>query len=176
MSRAVRSRVLTAIVMAGMLYVFGYKRRAMPPQAQATAGSESRESRPTVPDGAAAGAPESVVWRMVEASRAGDPARYVDCYTGEMAPRLRKDFEEMGFARSHDYLIDAHRRLKGVAVQSPRMSSPLEALIPVEYVYEDRNEVQQVHVKKVGGLWRIDRVEGAERIKTFVPYGAPVER
>jgi hypothetical protein len=42
-------------------------------------------------------------------------------------------------------------------------------------VYEDRNEVQQIQVKRVAGAWRIDRVDGAERIKTLVPYGAPVE-
>jgi hypothetical protein len=112
---------------------------------------------------------------MVDASRAGDPARYLDCYTGELEPRLRRDFEEMGSARFRDYLLDAHRRLKGVAVRSPRVSSPFEAQIQVEYVYEDRNEVQQVYVKRVGGLWKIDRVEGAERIKTLVPYGTPVE-
>jgi hypothetical protein len=82
----------------------------------------------------------------------------------------------MGSARSHDYLLDAYRQLKGVAVRSPRISSPFEAQIPVEYIYEDRNEVQQVYVKKVDGLWKIDRVEGVDRIKTLVPYGAPVEK
>jgi len=160
--------------MVGILWVFGYKRRAISPQTQATASGESHEARPTAPD-STAGAPDSVVWRMVDAARAGDPARYLDCYTGELEPRLRRDFEEMGAARSRDYLLDAHRRLKGVAVRSPRMSSPFEAQIPVEYVYEDRNEVQQVYVKRVGGLWKIDRVDGAERIKTLVPYGTPVE-
>jgi hypothetical protein len=162
--------------MAGIVWVFGYKRRAIAPQAQATAGGESGKLRSTAPDDTAGAAPESVVWRMVDASRAGDPAGYLECYTGEMAARLFKDFQEMGAARSHDYLVEAHRQLKGVAVRSPRMSSSLEAEIPVEYVYEDRNELQQVFVKKVGGVWKVERVESAERIKTLVPYGAPVER
>jgi hypothetical protein len=172
MSRSI-SRVLTIALMTGILWAVGYTRRELSTRAQPTSGGELHESRAT-PD-SAAGAPDSVVWRMLDAARAGDPARYLECYTGEMQPRLRRDFEEMGSARSGTYLLDAHRRLKGVAVRLPRMSSPIQAQIPVEYVYEDRNEVQQFHVKKVGGVWKIERVEGAERIKTLVPYGAPVE-
>jgi hypothetical protein len=164
--------------MAGILWTFGYRRRTVAP-GPATAAGESRESagsRATAPDAAAGGAPESVLWRMVDAARAGDPARYLECYTGDLEPRLRKDFQEMGAVRSRDYLLDVHRRLKGVAVQSPSVSSAFEAQVPVEYVYEDRNEIQQVFVKKVDGVWKIDRVDGAERIKTLVPYGTPVDR
>jgi hypothetical protein len=162
--------MLTIALMAGILGFFAYKQRAISPRSQRTASGES--NAPAPPSG---GAPESVVWRMVEASRAGDPARYLECYTGEMEPRLRRDFQEMGSARFRDYLLEAHRQLKGVAVRPPQMSSPFEAQIPVEYVYEDRNEVQQVYVKRVAGSWKIDRVDGAERIKTLVPYGVPVE-
>jgi len=177
MSRSVLSRVLTVLLMAGMLWMFGYKRQAIFRQAQpaASGSGESHESQVPAPE-SPAGPPDSVVWRMVGASRAGDPARYLDCYTGEMEPRLRRDFEEMGAARSRNYLLETHRHLKGVAVRSPRMSSPIEAQVPVEYVYEDRNEVQRFYVKNVGGVWKIDRVEGAERIKTLVPYGTPVEQ
>jgi hypothetical protein len=169
MNRSVLARVLTVALMAGMLWTFGRKQRAFSPQAQP---SDKSGASATGPDDAGGG-PESVVWRMVDATRAGDPAGYLECYAGEMEPRLRRDFQEMGSVRSRDYLLEAHRQLKGVAVQSPRMSSPSEAQIPVEYVYEDRNEVQQVYVKRIGGLWKIDRVEGAEQIKTLVPYGTP---
>src|SRR5713101_3837922 len=138
MSRSVLSRVLTVLLMAGMFWMFGYKRQAISRQAHPTASGsgESHESQAPAPD-SAAGQPDSVVWRMVDASRAGDAARYLDCYTGEMEPRLRSDFQEMGAARSRNYLLEAHRHLKGVAVRSLRMSSPIEAQIPVEYVYED---------------------------------------
>jgi hypothetical protein len=44
----------------------------------------------------------------------------------------------------------------------------------VEYVYRDRNEVQFVYMKKEPPTWRIYQVDGAERIKTLVPYGSPV--
>ena len=82
MARSLLSRVLTVALMAAVLWVFGYKRRAIAPQAQATLGGEPREPRPAVPEDSIAEAPvESVVWRMVDASRAGDPSRYLDCYT-----------------------------------------------------------------------------------------------
>jgi hypothetical protein len=195
MNRSVLSKVLTIALMSGMLWFFAREQRSISIRPQRTAGanapapgrnasngsddsngsSGSSISNESPGNNVSAGAPESVVWRMVEASRAGDPARYLACYTGEMEPRLRRDFQEMGAPRSRDYLLEAHRRLKGVAVRSPRMQSPLDAQISVEYVYEDRNEVQQIHVKRVAGSWKIDRVDGAERIKTLVPYGAPVE-
>jgi hypothetical protein len=54
------------------------------------------------------------------------------------------------------------------------MSSAGEGRIAVEYVYQDRNEVQQVVVRREGGQWKIVQVESAERIKTLVPYGTPV--
>ena len=176
-SRPVLSRALTVAVMAGILWRFGYERRAVPELATGAGESrESVESRSSTSDAVTEGAPESAVWRMVDAARAGDPARYLECYTGDLKPRIRKDFQEMGPVRSRDYLLDAHRQLKGVAVRSPQMRSAFEAQVPVEYVYEDRNEVQRVYVKKVDGLWKIDRVDGAERIETPVPYGTPVER
>src|ERR1700682_730383 len=117
MHRSVLSKVLTIALMAGMLWFFAREQRAISPRPQRTAGANApapgRDASSVSND--SAGAPESVVWRMVEASRAGDPAGYLACYTGEMEPRLRRDFEDMGAAHSRDYLLDAHRRLKGVA-------------------------------------------------------------
>lgn len=175
-SRSTVSRALTVALMAAMLWAFGHRRRPIGGESRASVDSSALvSSRPPMAS-ESGGAPESAVWGMVEAARVGDPARYLECYTGDLERRLRKDFEGMGPARSREYLLDAHRHLKGVAVRPPRVSSRLEAQIPVEYVYDDRNEVQQVYVRKVGGSWKIDRVDGAERVKTLVPYGTPVER
>jgi hypothetical protein len=172
MSRPLLSRTITVALMAGVLSAAAYRQRTASPQSRRPAGVESNAATPEK----ASARPESVVWRMVDASRIGDLSSYLECYTGEMEPRLRRNFQEMGSARSHEYLREAHRQLQGVAVGSPQMGSPFEGRIPVEYVYEDRNEVQQVYVKLVDGAWKIERVEGAERIKTAIPYGTPVER
>jgi hypothetical protein len=172
MNRPVLSQALTIALMAVILWFAASRQRAASPQASRPASVESNASRPE----SAGARPESVVWRMLDASRDGDPARYLECYAGEIEPRLRKGFQEMGSARSRDYLQEAHRQLKGVAVRSLQMSSPSEAQMTVEYVYEDRNEIQHVYVQSVDGLWKIERLDGAERIRTLVPYGAPVER
>ena len=118
--------------------------------------------------------PESAIWRMVDASRAADPEKYLACYSGEMERQLRQNYREMGAERFQEYLAGTHRQIKGIAVSPPRMSSAGEGRIAVEYVYQDRNEVQQVVVRREGGQWKIVQVESAERIKTLVPYGTPV--
>ncbi len=45
----------------------------------------------------------------------------------------------------------------------------------VEYVYQDRNEAQSMYLEKLSGAWKIARVEAAERVKTLIPYGTPVQ-
>ena len=118
--------------------------------------------------------PETAIWRMVDASRAGDVERYLACYTGEMARLLRQNLLEMGEPRFREYLLATHRAVKGVAVSPPQMTSATEGRIPVEYVYQDRNEVQQVYLRNDPGGWKIFRVESAERVPTLIPYGTPV--
>jgi len=151
-------QALTALLMAGLLGFFVYKQRGSSPSSPA----------------AVEDAPESAVWRMVDAARAGDPGRYLDCYTGEMEGLLQRNLQEMGVERFRQYLTGAHRQVKGIAVTAPQMTSAGEGRISVEYVYQDRNELQQVFVRRVGKQWKIFRVESAERIKTLVPYGTPV--
>lgn len=148
------AQALTLVLMACLLGLFAYRQRGSPPPEEITA--------------------ESAIWRMVDAARAADPERYLDCYTGEMEGQLRRNFQEMGPARFSEYLSTTHRQVKGIAVSPPQMTSSSEGRISVEYVYQDRNEVQQVHVRQVGKQWKIFRVESAERIKTLVPYGTPV--
>lgn len=148
------AQALTLVLMACLLGFFAFRQRGSAPVEENTA--------------------ESAIWRMVDAARAADPERYLDCYTGEMERQLRRNLQEMGSARFGEYLSSSHRQVKGIAVSPPQMSSPTEGRISVEYVYQDRNEVQQVQVRQVGKQWKIFRVESAERIKTLVPYGTPV--
>lgn len=151
------SQALTFVLLVALLGIFAYR-------AYQQSASGFREEN----------IPQSAIWRMVDASRAADLERYLDCYTGEMERFLRQNLQEMGPARFREYLSATQRQVKGIAVSAPQMSSPREGRVSVEYVYADRNEVQQVYLRQVGKQWKIFRVEGAERIKTLVPYGAPV--
>lgn len=149
------AQALTIVFIAGVFGFFAYRqRRSAPPPEQDT--------------------PESAIWRMLDASRDGDPERYLRCYAGEMERQLRQNLKDMGEARFREYLRNHQREVKGIAVSPPQMSGNEEARINVEYVYADRNETQQVMVRRAGRQWRIFRVDGSERIKTLVPYGAPV--
>ena len=154
MKKKTLAQGLTLLLIASIFGFFAYKQRASAPAEDNT--------------------PESAIWRMVDASRAADLEPYLQCYTGEMERLLRRNLQEMGAARFREYLANTHRQVKGVAVSPPQMASPSEGRISVEYVYQDRNEVQQVHVRLVGKQWKIFRVDSAERIKTLVPYGTPV--
>jgi hypothetical protein len=44
----------------------------------------------------------------------------------------------------------------------------------VEYIYGNRNEVQNVYLRKESSRWRIEKVAGAEQIKTLLPFGSAV--
>ncbi len=157
MTKKTAGQALTLLLMASILGFFAYRQRARAPAA--AAGENS---------------PESALWRMVEAARAADIEPYLECYTGEMERLLRQNLKEMGPEKFRAYLLETQRQVKGVAISPPQMASPTEGRVPVEYVYQDRNEVQQVHLRQVGGRWKIFRVETAERVKTLVPYGTPV--
>src|SRR2546422_530222 len=99
--------------------------------------------------------PEAAVWRVMDALRGGDPEVYLRCYTDEMESHLRRNLQEMGAARFHEYLLNTHRQVKGIAVSPPQMNEAGEARVAVEYVHADRNEKQQLSLRRVGGEWKV---------------------
>ncbi len=150
------AKALTLALLAGIAGTFIYRQRTAP----TSRGGEA--------------SPESTIWRMLEASRASDPNRYLNCFTGNLERRLEKNLQEMGRARFDESLANALRPVKGVAVKAPQMISDTEGRVSVEYVFADGNEVQQVYLQRVGAEWKIYRVDGAERARALIPYGTPV--
>jgi hypothetical protein len=117
--------------------------------------------------------PQDAIYGMLDAARTGNVSAYLASYTGAMLSFLQESVRETTEAAFSGYLRDSNTAIKGVAVSDPQINDR-EATARVEYVYQDRNEVQIVHLEKVGGEWKIARVDGAERVKTLVPYGTPV--
>lgn len=118
--------------------------------------------------------PQDTVYTMLAAARTGDVKAYLDSYTGQMAVTLRQhaaDLSESGFAR---YLRDSNAAVKGVAVSEVKTTADNETEARVEYVYQDRNEVQWLYLEKTRAGWKISRLDNQERVKTLVPYGTPV--
>jgi len=119
--------------------------------------------------------PQDTIYAMLDAARAGNVAAYLACYSGALQASLQqsaRESTEAGFAR---YLRDSNAAIKGVAVNDPQPVAENEVGVRVEYVYQERNEAQTMHLEKVNGAWKITRVDGAERVKTLIPYGTPVQ-
>jgi hypothetical protein len=152
MTRPRLSNAATVLLLAGLLAL----------------GTLRRQGDPQV-------SPRDPIYAMLDAARAGDGKRYLEQYTGSMAALLKRTAEEKTDTGFQIWLKSCNAEVKGVAISDPQMISDREASIHVEYVYQDRNEIQLVFVEQVGRAWKIARVDSAEQIKTLVPYGAPVE-
>lgn len=117
--------------------------------------------------------PRDVIYSMLDAARDGLVDDYLDCYAGQMERTLRQSMEEMGPERFSEFLRERNRDIKGIAMNAPEESGD-EAQVRVEYVYADRNEVQQIFLERAGDIWKIARVSEIQRVETPVPYGTPV--
>ena len=120
-------------------------------------------------------APQDPIYSMLDAARQGDVNAYLACYTGAMRTALEASVRETGAEGFVRYLRESNAAIKGVALQEPEKVSETESKVRVEYVYQDRNEVQNIYLEKAGAAWKIARVDGADRVKTLVPYGTPGE-
>jgi hypothetical protein len=118
--------------------------------------------------------PEDGVYAMLDAARTGDAKAYLACYTGHMRDLLSQSANEAGSAGFVKYLQTSNRAILGVAIGAPEQIGNGRVKARVEYVYRDRNEVQQVYLTQDGSKWRIYQVDSAEQVKTLVPYGSAV--
>src|ERR1700732_3156668 len=120
------------------------------------------------PSSIAGQGPQDTVYAMLNAAKAGDVKAYLASYTGQMEASLRQTL-------TANYLKDSHAAIKGVAVSDPQKITDLEAKVRVEYIYQDRNEVQMVYLEKGPDGWKISRVDSDERVQTLIPYGTPMK-
>jgi hypothetical protein len=116
--------------------------------------------------------PESVIWRMSDATRSGEVDAYLNCFDGELRQNLEKTVADMGERKFSDYLQRLNQEITGIAVSDIKLTGEAIADLRVEFVYRGKNETQQHHLVLRDGTWKIDRVEESERIKTLIPYGA----
>jgi hypothetical protein len=110
---------------------------------------------------------------MLNAARAGDTKAYLDAFSGPMREQLVQVMKENGDSNFAAYLKSQNAAYQGVAVSVTDRPSDTEAQARVEYVYDNRNEVQRVFLRKES-RWRIVKVAGAEQVKTLLPFGTTV--
>jgi len=123
------------------------------------------ESRPS--------SPEDAVYSMIDAERAGDPKAYLDSFTGSTRDQLLQVIKEKGEPTFASYLTQ-NAAFQGVAVTVTDRPTLEEALVRVEYVYGDRNEVQNLYLKREGERWKVLKVAGAEPTESPFLFGSRV--
>jgi hypothetical protein len=165
------AQVLTALILAAALGATVARRNGWKIPGWSTLnGNMSAFRQP------AKSTPQDAIYAMLDAARDGDVKKYLAAYTGSMETALRQSITESSEAAFRKYLQDTNAALKGVAVMAPDESvGDREVKIRVEYVYQDRNEAQTMNLEKTASGWKIARVDSAERVKTLVPYGTPVQ-
>ena len=119
--------------------------------------------------------PQDAIYAMLDAARVGDVKAYLTSYTGQMDAALKQSLAETTEAGFAKYLKDSNAAVKGIAISEPQTVTDRDVKVRVEYVYQDRNEAQTMYLEEGAGGWKISRVDGAERVKTLVPYGTPVQ-
>lgn len=160
MNRQRRAQAVTVAVLAGALGFALYRQGVF-----AGLAVQARQNS----------TPQDAIYAMLDAAREGNVAAYLAAHTGQMEVALRKSVADSGDAAFAKYLRDSNLPVKGVALQEPRTLTDREVIVRVEFVYQDRNESQTVFLERVGAAWKIARVDAAERVKTLVPYGTPVQ-
>ncbi len=172
MTRDRKARVVTLVVLAGAFVLVlarksGWRLSAVtPPAARPAVTEPAVKTEPS---------PQDAIYGMLDAARTGDLKGYLASYTGRMETALRQSLAEStpeGFAK---YLREQNAAIKGIAINEPQALTDREVKVRVEYVYQDRNEAQFLYLEKTAAGWKIARADSAERVKTLVPYGTPVQ-
>jgi hypothetical protein len=163
MTRPRKAQLITLAVLAAALAVVAVRR----------SGWDPRDLFSRAPKAEAG--PQDAVYAMLDAARDGNVPRYLAAHTGQMEAALRQTIAEKGEAGFAAYLRQFHAPIKGIAILEPQPLTDREVRLRVEYVYQDRNEAQTMYLEKLSSGWKIARVEAAERVKTLIPYGTPVQ-
>jgi hypothetical protein len=147
--------IVTVLLIAGVLGFFAARQRLRP------AGTSFN-----------AADPEAAIWRMADAARAGDVRAYLSCFDGPLRQNLEKTAAEMGEQKLGEYLKRLNDEITGTAVSDLELTGEASAKLRVEFVSRGKNEAQPHHLRLINGVWKIERVGEAERIKLLIPYGA----
>jgi hypothetical protein len=129
----------------------------------------------TIAQGEAQATPQDAIYNMLDAAREGAVGKYLSAYTGQMERSLKQAIAESSEEKFANYLRQSNAPIKGIAITEPQPLTDREMKVRVEYVYQDRNEIQVMYLEKVADTWKIARVDATERVKTLVPYGTPVQ-
>jgi hypothetical protein len=154
-----KAQVITVLVLAAGLGAALYRKGTFDKISFSAAMATQPKAEPS---------PQDTIYAMLDAARDGNVDKFLATYAGDLQSSLRQSV-------TPQYRKDMNAPIKGVALNEPAPLNEREVKVRVEYVYQDRNEAQIFYLEKVRGEWKITRVENAERVKTLIPYGTPVQ-
>ena len=97
--------------------------------------------------------PEDAIYAMLDAARTGNTESYLNAFSGPMHDQLRQVASESADSKFAEYLTAQNAAFQGVAVSVVDQPSDTEAQVRVEYVYSNRNEIQNFCLKKERSKW-----------------------
>jgi hypothetical protein len=118
--------------------------------------------------------PEDAVYNMLDAARCGNTRAYLNDFTNPIRRQIDSTLRETTKDKFSSYLAQQNSAFESVALSTTDQPNDHEAQIKVEYVFNNRNEVQYMHLVKLGRVWKIADVNGSEQIKTLIPFGTEV--
>ena len=119
---------------------------------------------------------EAVVQASFDAAKRGAVSEYLACFGGDLAKQLAVARREAGTDAFGRELQGRARQIQGLVLSTPGQTEADEsgAILQVEVVFRDRNEVQDSRLAKQGGRWRIVWIGPSKTVKMPIPYGTPV--
>ena len=111
---------------------------------------------------------------LSQSSREGCVEDYLRCFAPAMRRKLERARDEMQKGEFADYLRRRAEPVKGFAMYDEIVLGEETVRLKVEWVFQDRNEIQTFQLKKIDGQWKIVDMDEAQYRKPPVPYGTPV--
>lgn len=118
--------------------------------------------------------PTAAVSALIDAARGADAGAYLKLTSGPLRAKLEQTQTEMGNDGFQQYLRQFGEGIKGLAMPAGDDTQSDTITLDVEFIFADRNEVQQMTFLRRRNGWTITSMETAEMVKPPVPYGTPV--
>ena len=118
--------------------------------------------------------PSACVRAMSSSARSGDVRAYLDCFGGELRATLEdaaRTAETEAFAENIRARMEP---VRGMALSEETLADENTATLRVEWVFDDRNEVQIFTLLREKGVWRIVEMKEAQYTQPEIPYGTEV--
>ncbi|OPZ05375.1 MAG: hypothetical protein BWZ10_03049 [candidate division BRC1 bacterium ADurb.BinA364] len=121
-------------------------------------------------DGAAK-TPSERVRLMSQSARLGQTDAYLACFDGDLKTELAHARDQAGEEAFADMLRRRAAPVRGMAISDQTDAGDSMVRLKVEWVFEDRNEIQAIGLRQSNGDWKIVQMDEAQYRKPAIPYG-----